>query len=144
MKNINCGRYGSVSYTHLMVMLDSAQAHEINPYMSDEVIGAAWCPSDGHANALMVTLGYYKRARELGAHFITGEEVVELRQHHGRIAQVVTDHGDVYEADNIVVAAGFESRDILNTMGIDIPKMCIRDSRTAGRRDLGVQLSENL
>lgn len=104
-----------------MVMLDSAQAHEINPYMSDEVIGAAWCPSDGHANALMVTLGYYKRARELGAHFITGEEVVELRQHHGRIAQVVTDHGDVYEADNIVVAAGFESRDILNTMGIDIP-----------------------
>ena len=30
-----------------MVMLDSAQAHEINPYMSDEVIGAAWCPSDG-------------------------------------------------------------------------------------------------
>ena len=33
-----------------MVMLDSQQAHELNPYMSDEVDGAAWCPSDGHAN----------------------------------------------------------------------------------------------
>lgn len=104
-----------------MVMLDSQQAHELNPYMSDEVVGAAWCPSDGHANPLKATLGFYKRARELGAHFITGEEAAALKQQRGRIAQVVTDHGSVYESDHIVVAAGFESRDILNTVGIDIP-----------------------
>ena len=104
-----------------MVMLDSKQAHELNPYMSDEVTGAAWCPTDGHANPLKVTLGYYKRAREMGAHFITGEEVVALKQVRGRASQVITDHGNVYEADSIVVAAGFESRDILNTVGIDIP-----------------------
>ena len=104
-----------------MRMLDSKEAHELNPYMSDEVIGAAWCPSDGHANALLVTLGYYKKAREMGAHFITGEEVVGLKINRGRVGQVITDHGNVYETDNVVVAAGFESRDILNTVGIDIP-----------------------
>lgn len=104
-----------------MVMLDSQQAHDLNPHMSDEVTGAAWCPSDGHANALKVTLGFYKRARELGAHFITGEEVTALKQRQGRIAQAITDHGNVYEAEHIIVAAGFESRDILNTVGIDIP-----------------------
>ena len=74
-----------------MVMLDSKQAHELNPYMSDEVTGAAWCPTDGHANPLKVTLGYYKRAREMGAHFITGEEVV-TRMSTGRSRMRVIYH----------------------------------------------------
>lgn len=35
---------------------------------------------DGHANCLTSTLGYYKRARELGVQFYTGEPVTDLKK----------------------------------------------------------------
>ena len=54
-------------------MIDGKEVREINPYLSDEITVASWCPTDGHANPLVATLGFYKRARELGAEFITGE-----------------------------------------------------------------------
>ena len=42
-------------------MVDGKEVKEICPYLSDEIIGASWCPTDGHANPLMTTLAYYKR-----------------------------------------------------------------------------------
>ncbi|MCI5621360.1 MAG: FAD-binding oxidoreductase [Lachnospiraceae bacterium] len=101
-------------------MIDGDEVRRINPYLSDEVICASWCPTDGHANPLTTTLGYYKMARRLGAHFITGEKVVELRKIKGKLRQVITPN-NVYEADTVVVAAGYDSRKILGTVGIDIP-----------------------
>ena len=56
-------------------MIDGDDVRQINPYLSEEVIGASWCPTDGHANPLTATLGYYKKARELGVRFISGEQV---------------------------------------------------------------------
>lgn len=101
-------------------MISGEEAREICPYLSEVVTGASWCPTDGHANPLLATLGFYKRARELGARFITGEEVVELQKIKGKIRKVITKN-NVYEGEKIVVAAGFESRKILNTVGIDVP-----------------------
>lgn len=102
-------------------MIDGDEVRRINPYLSNEVIGASWCPTDGHANPLTTTLGYYKTARKLGAHFITGEKVIELRKVRGILKQVVTANGNIYEADTIVLAAGLASRAIAGTIGIDIP-----------------------
>ena len=39
-------------------MIDGKEVREINPFLSDEVIGASWCATDGHANHLLTTLGY--------------------------------------------------------------------------------------
>lgn len=101
-------------------MINSDEVKSINPYLSDEVIGASWCPTDGHANPLTTTLGYYKKARELGARFITGEKVIEIKKVKGKLRKVVT-LNNVYEADKILIAAGYESREIARTVGIDIP-----------------------
>ena len=103
-----------------MTMLSGEETRKKNPVISDEVIGSSWCPTDGHANPLLTTLGFYKKAREMGARFITGEEVVSLRKERGRISGVVT-KCNVYGAEQVIVASGFESRAILNTVGIDIP-----------------------
>ena len=54
-------------------MIDGDEVRQINPYLSHEVTVASWCPTDGHANPLTTTLGYYKMARRLGVTFITGE-----------------------------------------------------------------------
>lgn len=102
-------------------MIDGEEVRRINPYLSDEVICASWCPTDGHANPLTTTLGYYKMARALGVHFITGEKVTELRMLKGRLRKVICTSGNIYEGETVVLAAGYESRAIAGTVGIDIP-----------------------
>lgn len=101
-------------------MIDGDEVRQINPYLSHEVTVASWCPTDGHANPLTTTLGYYKMARRLGVTFITGEPVKELRVIKGKIRQVITPN-NVYEGESVLVAAGLDSRQILSTVGIDIP-----------------------
>lgn len=101
-------------------MIDGAEVRAINPYLSDEVIGASWCATDGHANPLMTTLGYYRAARRLGVQFYTGEEVTELQTIKGKARKVITKK-NVFEGEKIIVAAGYESRWILESVGIDIP-----------------------
>ena len=71
-------------------MIDGKEVREINPYLSEEVIGASWCPTDGHANPLTATLGFFKRAREMGVRFITGEKVEKLAKVKGKIRKIIT------------------------------------------------------
>ncbi len=101
-------------------MIDGDEVRKINPHLSDEVTCASWCPTDGHANPLTTTLGYYKMARKLGVRFITGEKVTELKKVRGRLRKVITENNG-YEADTVVVAAGYDSRKLVETVGIDIP-----------------------
>lgn len=101
-------------------MIDGDEVRRINPYLSDEVTCASWCPTDGHANPLTTTLGYYKMARRLGVRFISGEMVRELRTVKGKIRQVITDN-NIYEGESVLVAAGLDSRPILTSVGIDVP-----------------------
>ena len=101
-------------------MISGEEVKKINPYMSDAVIGASWCPTDGHANPLTTTLGFYKAARALGADFITDAPVSKILTKGGKVSGVVSGE-EIFEAENVVVAAGFESNQILNTVGITIP-----------------------
>jgi sarcosine oxidase subunit beta len=101
-------------------MISGDEAREICPHMSKEILGASWCPTDGHANPLQTTLGYYRKALSLGATFVTGVTVSGLKKSKGRVRQVVTDDG-VYEADKILLCAGYPSRAIANTVQVDIP-----------------------
>ncbi|MBQ4276394.1 MAG: FAD-binding oxidoreductase [Lachnospiraceae bacterium] len=102
-------------------MIDGKEVREINPYLSEEVTCASWCPTDGHANPLTTTLGYYKMARRNGVRFISGEKVTEIRCIKGKARKVICESGDEFEGENIIVAAGFDSRAILGTVGIDVP-----------------------
>ncbi len=101
-------------------MIEGDEVRRINPYLSDEVVCASWCPTDGHANPLKTVLGFYRAARKLGAQFITGESVLELKKEKGRLRYVITD-ADTYCTEKVIVACGYESRAILQTVGIDVP-----------------------
>ncbi|MDR0671692.1 MAG: FAD-binding oxidoreductase [Oscillospiraceae bacterium] len=102
-------------------MIDAAEAREICPYLSDEVAGASWCPTDGHANPMLVTLAFYRAARRGGARFITGREVTAIRKVRGRVREAVTSSGEIYEADSIVLAAGYDSGAVLGSLGFYVP-----------------------
>lgn len=102
-------------------LVDGAEAREICPYLSSYVEQAVWSEMDGHANPMVTTLAYYRAARRLGARYITGENVVALEKRQGRVRRVLTEAGTVYEADKVILAAGFNSRRIAKTVGLWIP-----------------------
>ena len=101
-------------------MIEADEIKKINPYLSDEVTCASWCPTDGHANPMVTTLAFYRKARQQGVRFITGAPVTKLRKVKGKLREVYTEDA-VYEGDYVVVAAGYESRAILGTIGVDVP-----------------------
>ncbi|MGN0487992.1 MAG: NAD(P)/FAD-dependent oxidoreductase [Ruminococcus sp.] len=101
-------------------MIDGEEVRKINPYLSEEVTCASWCSTDGHANPLTTTLGFYKNARELGVTFLLGEEVISLKKVKGTLQHVITKNA-VYTGKKVIVAAGYESRFLTQTVGIDIP-----------------------
>lgn len=104
-----------------MFLVEGEELRKHYPYLSDHVTCTGWTPKDGVANPLTATLGYYKRARELGARFITGEKAVKLELRQGRARRVVTERGNKYEGGKIIVAAGYGGRALINTVGVDLP-----------------------
>lgn len=104
-----------------MNVVDAKTVKEICPYLSDEIIGASWCPTDGHANPMITTLAYYKRALEMGVRFFADAKVVKLEKYKGKLRKVFLESGEIFEAETIIVAAGYESRYLARTVGIDVP-----------------------
>ena len=101
-------------------MLDRRQVLEVNPHVGEKVIGASYCPTDGHANPFLVTYGFFLKAKSLGARFHTHEEVREIRLQKGRVTAVITDK-NTFETDLVVDAAGIAGRKIANMVGLDFP-----------------------
>jgi sarcosine oxidase subunit beta len=101
-------------------MLDRKQVLEINPHVGEKVIGASYCPTDGHVNPFLVTYGFFKKAKSLGARFYTHEEAKEIRLQKGRVTAVVTDK-NTFETDLVVDAAGIAGRKVANMVGLDLP-----------------------
>jgi len=101
-------------------MLDRKQVLDINPYIGEKVIGASFCPTDGHVNPFLVTYGFFKKAKSLGAQFYTHEEAREIRLQKGKVAAVVTDK-NTFETDLVVDAAGIAGRKVANMVGLDFP-----------------------
>lgn len=104
-----------------MKVIDGKEIKEICPHLSDDIIGASWCPTDGHANPMKATLAFYKRSLELGVHYITGAKVIKLQKVKGKARKVVLSSGEVFEGETIILVAGYESRFIARTVGIDVP-----------------------
>lgn len=102
-------------------MVDAKEVQEICPYLSKDILGASWCPTDGHANPLAATLGFYKRALEMGVRFYTDAQAKELKKVKGKVRKVLLADGAALEGETIILAAGYESRYLARTAGIDVP-----------------------
>lgn len=60
-------------------MIDAREAKEINPGIGDpEVIGGAYCPTDGFIRAMQILRGYSEAAKRMGVRFEFGREVKKL------------------------------------------------------------------
>jgi sarcosine oxidase subunit beta len=101
--------------------LTADQAREHSPIINvDDVLGATYCPLDGHASPESVVQGYAAGARALGATIRPGVRVIGIRTDGGKVAGVETDAG-VVATDTVVCAAGAWSREIAEMAGVDLP-----------------------
>jgi sarcosine oxidase subunit beta len=101
-------------------MLDRKQVLSINPYIGDKVIGASFCPTDGHVNPFLVTYAFFQKAKSLGARIVTHEEVKDIRLQKNKVSAVITDK-QTFETDLVVNAAGVAGRKVANMVGLDLP-----------------------
>lgn len=103
-----------------MSLVDGDTARGIAPALSDEVVAASFCPTDGHADNMLAVKAYAAAAERQGATIVPGTEVMELVVSDGRVNGVVTNNG-TYHADAVVVTAGVYSAQLLEPLGLSLP-----------------------
>lgn len=98
-----------------------AEAQEIVPFLDPTgLVGATFCPTDGHCNPFQVTWAYARAARRLGVSFLTYTRAVAVNTHRGRICSVDTTAGRI--ATRVVVnAAGAYSGPVAALAGVSLP-----------------------
>ncbi|BDG60938.1 FAD-dependent oxidoreductase [Caldinitratiruptor microaerophilus] len=91
------------------------------PWVNPEgLVGATFCPEDGHADPYTVAMAFGRRARELGVRVATGRSVTGVRVAGGRVRGVDTPAGPV-EAPVVVNAAGPDAGAVGRMAGVDVP-----------------------
>ncbi len=109
-----------------MHLLSPAEARDLWPLMKvDDVVGAAFLPSDGQANPSDITQALARGARAAGALIVEDVAVTGIRTDRGRIVAAETSAGTI-ETPNIVCCAGQWSRDFARTIGVNVPLVSVQ------------------
>ena len=104
-----------------MELLTPAEALELWPLMNiDDLVGAAYMPTDGQANPSDITQALAKGARMAGAQIFEDTKVQDLEVEKGVIKAVVTEHGRI-ACEKVVLCAGQWSRDFAGRFGVNVP-----------------------
>ncbi len=84
------------------------------------ILGAGYCPTDGHVNPFRLTVGYFQAARRAGADSLIGREVRAITQTDGGGAMVQAGPHTI-RAATVVIAAGAGSAALCQLMGVPLP-----------------------
>jgi sarcosine oxidase subunit beta len=97
------------------------------------VIGATFCPTDGHANPFKTTFAYADAARKLGAEINTHTTVTDVKIKNKEIHGVGTDQGTI-RTSIVVNAAGIDSKAIAEMVKVKLPLTPFRKEIMATER----------
>jgi sarcosine dehydrogenase len=104
-----------------MHLLGPKEAQALWPLMQvDDVVGAAFLPTDGQASPSDITMSLAKGARASGVTIVEGVRVTGIDVEGGRLRAVNTDQIRI-ACDKLVTCAGQWSRDIGRMAGVNIP-----------------------
>jgi sarcosine oxidase subunit beta len=85
-----------------------------------DLMGGAYCPSDGQANPFLCVDGYAKKIREKGNVF-TYKEVTAINIKAGRVISITTNDNEVYYSSIVINAAGPFLKNVARLVDIDVP-----------------------
>ncbi len=104
-----------------MDLLTPQEAQDLWPLMNvEDVVGAAFMPTDGQANPSDITQALAKGARMNGAQIFEDCKVTDIEIDKGVIKAVLTDQGRV-ECGQVVLCAGQWSRNFAMRFGVNVP-----------------------
>lgn len=107
-------------------ILLSDDIRKIIPYVRlDDIIGGAYCPTDGYAAPYEVTMGYASAARRLGVKIHEQRTVTGILRDADRVAGVETSRGAI-QARIVVNAAGPQGGLVGAMAGVTVPVMPFR------------------
>ena len=108
-----------------MQLLSPKEAQDLWPLMTvDDVVGAAFLPTDGQANPSDITLSLTKGARQAGATIIEDTKVLSIDVENDRIIGVTTEHGSI-SCETVICCAGQWSRALAATVGVNVPLVSV-------------------
>jgi 4-methylaminobutanoate oxidase (formaldehyde-forming) len=108
-----------------MHLLSPLEAQKLWPLMQvEDVVGAAFLPTDGQASPSDITQSLAKGARNHGAKIFEDVEVTGIELAGGRVAAVLTAEQKI-ACDAVIVCAGQWTRDLCATIGVNVPLVSV-------------------
>ena len=109
-----------------MHLLSAQEAQAMWPIMDvDDVVGAAFLPTDGQANPSDITMALARGARMNGVTICEQTEVTSIEVLDGVVTAVLTvdahGHPGRIECEKVVVCAGQWTRALAATVGVNVP-----------------------
>jgi hydrogen cyanide synthase HcnC len=100
-------------------MLERAEVEKMLPHIGPEVVGASYCPSDGHVNSLRLFRALHVAMQRRGAAYFP-EHIVERIEPRDGGFRLVTPRGEI-GAGKIVLAAGIGNARLAPMVGLEAP-----------------------
>ena len=108
-----------------MHLLTPQEAQDLWPLMTiDDLVGAAFLPTDGQANPSDITQSLAKGARMSGVKIFEDTPVTRIIVENGRIRGVETAHGTI-ECEKVICCAGQWTRTLAATVGVNVPLVSV-------------------
>jgi 4-methylaminobutanoate oxidase (formaldehyde-forming) len=109
-----------------MHLLTPKEAQELWPLMTvEDVVGAAFLPTDGQANPSDITQALAKGARMTGVALREGVAVIGFELELGRLRAVLTDQGRI-ACEKAVLCAGQWTRALAARAGVNVPLVSVQ------------------
>ena len=105
-------------------MLDRAEVRAMVPRLGDGVVGASFCPIDGHANPLHLLRALHDGLLRLGGQYLPGRTVDAIDAAPNSFT--VRCGAEQFTTAKLVIAAGLGSRDLAPLVGLAMPVTPLR------------------
>lgn len=121
-----------------MHLLTPQEAQDLWPLMTiDDLVGAAYLPTDGQANPSDITQSLARGARMAGVKIFEDTPVTRIIVEEGRIRGVETHFGTI-ECEKLVICAGQWTRALAATVGVNVPLVSVEHQYMITERIPGV------
>jgi glycine/D-amino acid oxidase-like deaminating enzyme len=105
-------------------VLDARAMRELEPFTGPEVVGAVYCPLDGHVNPLRLLRALVQGFTVRGGELVSGVQVQRIEYGAGEFRVRAGDMTHV--ARRIVLAAGLGNRELAPQVGLNAPVKPVR------------------
>ncbi len=105
---------------HKTQVLSAAQAKQVEPELSMDIVGALYSPFDGEINPMKLAFNLARNSCKLGVKFLTQCTVYQILCNDSGVIGVDTPVG-IIRANVAVVAAGVNTSRLIEPLGIKMP-----------------------